>query len=175
MGPRPDFALLLTWARLYKVVGWFCGSRAGAQQGTWPSLAGVLGVGQVLGRKLTCSFEAVWRVVPVWCMELSALGIEKRCIFLLPLHIVKKSREVFRQWLQNYHCFSGSVDMVRSWTGAVWTCSCYSDRINNLKIIVGVHTSFLEYNPFVECWEEKWSWWWWFCSCTQWVMSACYM
>lgn len=157
VGPRPDIALLVTWARLYNVVRWFYRSRAGAQQGTWPSLAGVLGAGQVLSRKLTCSFELVWHVVPVWCMEFSALGIENRCIFLSPLHTVKKSRAVFKQLLQNYHCYSGSIDLVRSWTGAVWTCISYSDRINNLIILVGIHTSFLDYIPFVECWEEEWS------------------
>lgn len=139
------------------------------------SAAGVLGVGQVLGRKLTCSFEPMWHVVPMWYMEFSAVN-RKEVYFLLPLHISKKSKEDFRQWLQNYHCYSGSVDPVRNWTGAVWTSSCYSDRINNLRITVGVHTSFLEYNPFMECWEEEWSLWWWrFYSCRQWVVSASHM
>lgn len=122
----------------------------------------------------SCSFEPVGHVVPVWCMEFCALGIEKRCIFLWPFHIVRKSREIFRQWLQNYHCCSGSADLVRSWTGAVWTSSCYSDRINSFVIIVRVHTSFLEYNPFIEYWEEEWSLWWFYSSC-QWVMSASHM
>lgn len=172
MGPRPDFAV-----NLGKVV----------QRG-----------GEVLQKQSRCKAGDMTQPCPEWdkcwvensrtplsqCGTLFLCGLwssvlweQKKCIFLLTLRILKTSREVFRQRLQNYPSYSVSVDLVRSWTGAVWTCTCYGDRPNNL-IIVQVHTSFLEYNPFVECWEEEWSlwwWWWWSYSCRQSVMSASHM
>lgn len=142
VGQSSAFALLLSWAKQYKVVdwfcplaAWFCRNGAGVQRGTLPSIFGVLGMGPSIGRWQKNHMLFLASVQHCLCMVYEMQCFESRkglYVSLTPSHgqKVKRSLQAMTSKL------SLSFKLCSTGSRAEQEPACYTELYEHVAVTV---------------------------------------